>query len=94
MQVVLSVTVMLMDLPVAIVTVSVAIMQVVPSVVCTTVSVVKCRLLSSNNVLFLSLTLIFHKIDKKTFKGILSGLHFTTFLNILPKLRYFRVEII
>ena len=27
--------------------------------------------------------------DRKTFKGILSGLHFTTFVNILPKLRYF-----
>ena len=31
----------------------------------------------------------FHKIDQKTFKGIISGLHFTTFVNILPKLRYF-----
>ena len=66
-------------------------MQVVPSVVRTTVSVVKCRLLSSNNAIFFSLTLIFHKIEKKTFKDILSGLHFTTFVNILP---FFRVEII
>ena len=32
---------------------------------------------------------IFHKIDKKTFKGIMSSFHFTTFVNILPKLRYF-----
>ena len=32
---------------------------------------------------------IFHKIDPKTFKGIISGLHVTTFVTILPKLRYF-----
>ena len=31
----------------------------------------------------------FHAIDQKRFKGIISGLHFTTFVNILPKLRYF-----
>ena len=31
----------------------------------------------------------FHKIDQKTFKGIIWGLHLTTFVNILPKLRYF-----
>ena len=31
----------------------------------------------------------FHKIDRKTFKGILSDLHFTNFLNILPRLRCF-----
>ena len=36
----------------------------------------------------------FHKIDQKTFKGIKSGLHFTTFVNILPKLRYFEVKVI
>ena len=30
----------------------------------------------------------FHKIDWKTFKDI-SGLHFTIFVNIIPKLRYF-----
>ena len=30
-----------------------------------------------------------HKIDQKTFTGIILGLHFTTFVNILPKLRYF-----
>ena len=35
------------------------------------------------------MTASFHKIDQKTFKGIISGLHFSTFLNILPKLRYF-----
>ena len=35
------------------------------------------------------MTASFHKIDQKTFKGIISGLHFTTFVNILPKLRYF-----
>ena len=32
----------------------------------------------------------FHKIDRKTFKGFISGLHFTTFVNILQKLRYFQ----
>ena len=42
---------------------------------------------SSNNFIFLSLT--FHKVDQKIFKCIISGLHFTTFVNILPKLRYF-----
>ena len=44
---------------------------------------------SSANFTFLSLTPAFQKIDKKTFKGIISSLHFTTFVNILPKLRYF-----
>ena len=34
----------------------------------------------------------FHKIDQKTFKGIMSGLHFTTFVNILPKLRYYEAR--
>ena len=38
---------------------------------------------------FLSLTASFHKIDQKTFKDIISVLHLTTFVNILPKLRYF-----
>ena len=38
---------------------------------------------------FFQLTLTFHKIGKETFKGIMSSLHFTTFVNILPKLRYF-----
>ena len=42
-----------------------------------------------NNLIFLSLTASFHKIDHKTFKDIVSGLRFTTFVNILPKLRYF-----
>ena len=49
---------------------------------------------SSNNFIFLSMTPSFHKIDHRTFNGIISGLLFTTFVNILPKLRYFRVEII
>ena len=31
----------------------------------------------------------FHEIDQKTFKGIISGLHFFAFVNILPKLGYF-----
>ena len=35
------------------------------------------------------MTVSFHKIDQKTFKGIISGLHFTIFVNILPKLKYF-----
>ena len=34
-------------------------------------------------------TASFHKIDQKIFKGIISGLHFTSFLNILPKSSYF-----
>ena len=40
------------------------------------------------------MTASFHKIDQKIFKGIISGLHlhFTTFVNILPKLRYFDGE--
>ena len=37
---------------------------------------------------FLKLTASFHKNDQKTFQGI-SGLHLTTFVNILPKLRYY-----
>ena len=36
-----------------------------------------------------SLTASFHKIDQKTFRGIISGFHFTTFANILLKLRNF-----
>ena len=35
------------------------------------------------------MTASFHKINQKTFKDIISGLHSTTFVNILPKLRYF-----
>ena len=31
----------------------------------------------------------FHKVDQKTFKCFILGLHFTTFVHILPKLRYF-----
>ena len=38
---------------------------------------------------FLKLTPTFHKIDRNTLKDIISGLHFTTSVNILPKLRYF-----
>ena len=38
---------------------------------------------------FLYLTASFHKLDQKTFREIMSGWHFTTFINILPKLRYF-----
>ena len=44
---------------------------------------------SSSNFIFLSLTdTRFSKIDLKTFEGIILGLHFTTFVNILPKLRH------
>ena len=35
------------------------------------------------------MTASFYKIIQKTFKGIISGLHLTTFVNIVPKLRYF-----
>ena len=44
----------------------------------------------SNNFIFLSLTdSSFHKIDPTIFKSIKSGLHFTTFVNMHPKLGYF-----
>ena len=64
-------------------TISMVIMQVAVSVVAMYVTA------SSSNFIFLSLTSIFHKIDQKTFKGIISSLHFTTSVNILPKSRYF-----
>ena len=66
-------------------TISNVIMQVAVSVVAMYVTA------SSNRFLFLSLTFysLFHKIDQKTFKGIILSLHFTTLVNILPKLRYF-----
>ena len=35
------------------------------------------------------MTPTFHRTDQKTFKGLLSGLHFTTFVNTLQKLRHF-----
>ena len=41
----------------------------------------------SYSVLYLTVSL--HKIDQKTFKSVILGLHFTTFVNFLPKLRYF-----
>ena len=64
--------------------ISIVIVQVVVSIVA------MCVTASSSNLMFLSLTGIhFHKIDQKTFKGIVSGLYFTTLVNILPKLRYF-----
>ena len=46
---------------------------------------------SSSNFIFLSLTHTFDQINKKKkhLKGILSVVHFNTFLNILPTLRYF-----
>ena len=58
-------------------------MQVTGSVIAMYVTI------SSKNLIFLSLTPTFHRIERKTFKGITSGLHFTTFVNILPKLGYF-----
>ena len=63
-------------------TISIVIILVTVSVVAMYVSVL------SSNFIFLSLVATFHKIDKKI-KGIISSLHFTTFINILPKLRYF-----
>ena len=36
------------------------------------------------------LTPTFHKIDWEIFKGIISGLNFTTFVNVFPKLRHFK----
>ena len=59
-------------------TISIEIMQVAVSVVAMYVKV------SRSNFIFLSQT-----DRQKTFKGIISSLHFTTFVNILPKLRYF-----
>ena len=38
------------------------------------------------------MTPTFHKIDRKTFKGITLGLHFTIFVNVVQKLRQ-RVEV-
>ena len=64
-------------------TVSSVIVQVTVSVVAIYVTV------SSSNLIFFSLTPTFLKIYKKMFKDIISSLHFTTFVNILPKLRYF-----
>ena len=64
------------------ITVSIVIMQVTVSVKAMLVTV------SSNNFIFLSLTPSFHKTDQTTSKGIISALHFTTIVNILPKLRY------
>ena len=63
-------------------TVSIVIMQVTVSIIAMHVTV------SSNNFPF-SKGHTFDKIDQKTIKGLISGLHFTTFVNILPKLRYF-----
>ena len=62
-------------------TISIVIMQVAVS------NVAMYLTASSSNFIFL--ISIFHKIDQKTFKGIISSLHFTTLVNILPKLRYF-----
>ena len=74
-------------------TISIVVMQVTVSVVAMYVTV------SSSNFTFLSLIPIFHKIDQKVSKayGIISDLHFTTLVNILPKLKahahYFTVPI-
>ena len=35
------------------------------------------------------MTASLNKIDQKTFKTIISGLHSTTFVNVLSKLKYF-----
>ena len=99
MQVTVSVTVMLLEVSVAHMQVtvsavnmrmiifivimkmgvSVAIMQVVFSAVHYAHDCVYCNYASDS----------FHKTDQKTFESIVSGLHFNTFVNILPKLRYF-----
>ena len=63
-------------------TVSIVITQVTVSVKAMQVTV------SGNNFVFYSLTLTFHKTGWKTFKAIISGLHVTIFVNILPKSRY------
>ena len=121
MQVVLSVTVMLVDLSVRLiqvtvsaaniwVTIFVVIMQVEVSVAimqvlfCAMHYVHDCFYCNcagncfcysnvgdsfSNNFIFLSLTPTFHTVDQKTFEGIISDLHFTIFVNILSKLKYF-----
>ena len=72
-------------------TISIVIMQVTVSVVAMYVTV------SSSNFIFLSLTdtHFFIKLTRKHQKaeGITSNLHFTTLVNILPKLRYFEVRI-
>ena len=68
-------------------TISVLIMQVPVSIVAMHVTA------SSSNFIFLSLTYIppfFIKLTRKLIKALyISGLHFTTSTNILPKLRYF-----
>ena len=81
MQVVLSVTVVVVDL-------SDAIMQVTVSVVVMHLEV-SARTYAGDSLQLMQLTLTFHKIDQKTCKCIISGLHFTTFVNIYLKLRYF-----
>ena len=72
-------------------TISIVIMQVTVFVVAIYVKV------SSSNFIFLSLTdtHFFIKLTRKHQKaeGITSNLHFTTLVNILPKLRYFEVRI-
>ena len=63
-------------------TISIVIMQVAVSVVAIYVTA------SSSKYIFLSLTSFFIKLTRKM-KGIISSLHFTTLINIPPKLRYF-----
>ena len=46
-----------------------------------------CMTASSSNFILFSLTSIFHKIDQKTFKGIVSSLYFTTLINIPSKIK-------
>ena len=63
---------------------SIVIIQVTVSVVAMWVTVP-----SNNSILLSQLSHSFHKIDQKTFECIISGLHFSTFVNIRPKLRSF-----
>ena len=66
-------------------------MPVFNLIVQVTVSVIAMQVkFSSNSFIFLSPTITFCKIDRKTFESDISGFHFTTFVNILPELRYFK----
>ena len=58
-----------------------------------TVSVIAMQVkVSSNNFIFLSMAPTLCKIDRKTFKSNISGFDFTTFVNILPELKYSKLR--
>ena len=54
-----------------------------------TVSVRNMQLTLSMAITQVTTSASLHEIEQKTFKSVITGLHFTTFVNILPKLRYF-----